>query len=230
MDWTVLHRRPPVTLWWRDDDAGAWTPALARLVDLASRHGVPLAVAAVPAALTEAARLRLRAATGVTLLVHGYRHANHAPAAAKKAEFGAHRPLALMAADVAAARGLMPEALPVFVPPWNRIDPDLAAALPGLGFIGLSTHGDGSFAVAALRQVNTTIDPIDWRDGRRFIGGEAVLGRIAAAPPGRPIGLLTHHAVMPEAMWQFLDTLLAESRRGGVAHWSSAGELFSMTT
>lgn len=229
MDWTVLLRQPPVTLWWRDDDAGAWTPALARLLDLASRHAVPLAIAAVPTALDDKARARLPAAPGVTLLVHGYRHANHAPAAAKKAEFGAHRPLADMVAEVAEARRRLPRSLPVFVPPWNRIDPLLAAALPGIGFAGLSTHGDASFAVAALRQVNTTIDPIDWRDGRRFIGGEAVLGRISAAPPGRPIGLLTHHATMPEEMWQFLDTLLAESRRGGVAHWSSAGELFSIS-
>src|SRR5438128_9741882 len=82
--------------WWRDDDAAEWTPALERLVELAGERGVPLAVAAIPARLSDQARRRLAAAPHVTMLVHGLAHRNHAPAAAKKAEFGPHRPLATM--------------------------------------------------------------------------------------------------------------------------------------
>jgi len=214
-------------LWWRDDDAEAWSPALARLVALAARHRVPLAVAAVPMRLTAEAKARLMAAPEVTLLLHGHNHVNHAPAGAKKAEFGPHRPLAVMAAEIAAARQRLPEAAPVFVPPWNRIDPGLAALLPGLGLRGLSTHGGKRLEVAGLAQVNTTVDPIDWRAGRRFVGAAATRDALGAAGP-RPVGLLTHHAVMPEAMWQFLDDFLGESRRQGGPHWSSARQLFTM--
>ena len=77
----------------------------------------------------------------------GSSHANHAPAGEKKAEFGAHRPLAIMAADAEQALHVARERLghkllPVFVPPWNRISPDLAAAPAALGLCRLvDLHG-----------------------------------------------------------------------------------------
>ena len=216
------------TLWWRDDDAGAWTLALARLVALAVRHGVPLAVAAVPMQVTDEAKAQLLAAPGVTLLLHGHSHTNHAPASAKKAEFGPHRPLPAMIAEIAEARRRLPEAAPVFVPPWNRIDPGLAAALPSLGLHGLSTHGRKTVDVPGVRQINTTVDPIDWHNGRRFQGAAATRAALVAAQPHGPVGLLTHHAVMDEDMWRFLDDFLRESSRLGGAHWSSADQLFTI--
>ena len=235
MSWAELeralaHRRARGQMprfWWRDDDAAEWTPALERLVELARRCGVPLAVAAIPAQLSEEARRRLTGAPHVTLVLHGLRHQNHAPAAAKKAEFGPHRPLETMLAEVALARALLPEAAPVFVPPWNRIDPALARRLPEAGLRGLSSHGRA--LGAGLAEVNTTIDPIDWRGGRGFIGEAAALAAIiAAVGDDRPIGLLTHHAVMTEALWRFCATLAMNLRRRGTADWPTVSQLFTM--
>ena len=47
------------TLWWRDDDAAAVTPALERLLVLQRDRGVPLALAAIPARTREALARRL---------------------------------------------------------------------------------------------------------------------------------------------------------------------------
>jgi peptidoglycan/xylan/chitin deacetylase (PgdA/CDA1 family) len=235
MDWTPLDRAlaarsSPLQLWWRDDDAGAWSPVLARLLALAQRHGVPLAVAAVPARLDAEARARLAAAPSVTLLVHGHAHVNHAPAGEKKAEFGLHRPLAAMRAELLAARRLMPQAAPVFVPPWNRIDPAVAALLPELGFTGLSTHGRRRMALPGLVQVNTQVDPVDWRGTRGFIGAAATLALVAdAAVQGEVVGLLTHHATMREDLWQFFDQLLDSLLKRDAVRWPTVGELFSMS-
>lgn len=232
MDLTSLDRAlagRPLRLWWRDDDAAALTPALDRLLDLADGLAAPLAVAAVPVLLTDAARSRLLAAPRVTLLVHGLRHANHAPPGGKKAEFGPHRPLAVMRRELAEARRLMPDAAPVFVPPWNRIDPALAPLLPELGFRGLSTHGPARLATAALTQANTWIDPIDWRGSRALLPVPAILAQlVAAVQHGGPVGLLTHHAAMDDEMWRFLDTLLRSLARYPAAHWSTVDDLFTI--
>ena len=45
-----------LSLWWRDDDAADATPELDRLLAVQQVHGMPLALAVVPAAATPAAR------------------------------------------------------------------------------------------------------------------------------------------------------------------------------
>ena len=81
------------TFWWRDDDAQDHTPALDRLLRLASALEVVPALAVIPAGATPALAETLKAAAHVDVLQHGYAHRNHAPSAHKKAELGAHRPL-----------------------------------------------------------------------------------------------------------------------------------------
>jgi hypothetical protein len=106
-----------------------------------------------------------------------------------------------------------PAALPVLVPPWNRIAPGLVPALPEIGFRGLSTFGahPRTRLASGWVQVNTHIDLIDWRT-RRFAGVEAVMGAflhgLAAmrAGPGEPLGLLSHHLAMDEPAWDFLNS------------------------
>ena len=104
-DWAALSRELDAwqsagrraTLWWRDDDAVGDTPALQRMLSIASARDVAIAVAAVPArsdASLAGAIARVRQAT---VIQHGYAHANHAPAGERGAELGEHRPLAARA-------------------------------------------------------------------------------------------------------------------------------------
>lgn len=230
-------------LWWRDDDAVAATPALERLLALARRTGIPVALAAVPARAEPSLRARLAGEPLAQVLVHGLTHANHAPAGEKKAEFGPHRPAGSLAEDAARALReaelrLGPALLPVFVPPWNRVAPDLVALLPRLGYRGLSTFKDRRAAApaAGLVEANTHVDPIDWhgsgslRDPAAIAAdlARAVLARIEGrADPDEPVGILTHHLVHDAAVWHFCESLAGRlAERQGIRYLFAA-EVFS---
>ncbi len=209
----------PAGFWWRDDDAHAPNAALDRL--LAALDGVPLALAAVPAA----------AAPGLpgAILQHGWRHRNHAGAGEKKAEFGPHRPLAAMLGELEAGRERLaalygPRFLPVLAPPWNRIDPALAARLPESGWRGLSLFRPRRRPF----ETNAHIDPVAWRTDRRFRGAPAVLADIAAhlrarregrADPDEPTGILSHHPVADAAGLAFFAELARFVRDHPRARW-----------
>jgi predicted glycosyltransferase len=205
--------------WWRDDDATTPSPALERLLALAEQLATPLALAAIPAAATDALAGRIADAPDLSILVHGLRHENHAPTGSKKAEFGSHRPLAALADEARHALALAQSrfgdrALPVFVPPWNRIAPELVATLPALSYGAVSTFGPGRADVPRLRVVNTHLDPVDWHRGGGLVPEAAALAmwRLWAEAPysGEPLGLLTHHLVMDEASWAFCEALVGE--------------------
>jgi hypothetical protein len=120
--------------------------------------------------------------------------------------------------------------LPVLVPPWNRIDPALIPALPGLGFAALSVYGrarqDGPMPL-----LNTHVDIIDWHGTR---GGrseaELVVELVAElrdrfAGSDEPVGVLTHHLVHDRTAWDFLSALFATTGRHPAVRWSPASAL-----
>jgi hypothetical protein len=236
------------TFWWRDDDAGRPDASLDRLLALAGRSAVPLGVAVVPAWLEPDVAVALRAAPpSVAVLQHGWAHANHEPPAApgepraRPAECGWGRPPAVALAEIAQgwqrlAAALGDRALPVFVPPWNRVAPDVSAALPGLGYRALSTFGprDGARPMAGFGILNCHVDPVLWREGKRFAGAAATLDRLrgeltarrsGSIDPAEPIGILTHHQAMTPDQWTFLDEWLARLRRHPAAVFPSIATL-----
>lgn len=222
-------------LWWRDDDAVSPTPALDRLIALATRAGAPLYLAVIPRHATAALADTVRQAGEVFALVHGWAHENHAPPGAKKAEFGAHRPAAAMTQEALAGRELLnnlfgPSLLPVFVPPWNRISGDLPALLPAGGYRALSRFGPRATpqAAPALAEINVHLDPVDWHGSRSAIPADRMAAQLAAdlvlRRTGRtdatePYGLLTHHLVHDRDIWSFTEEFIAVLADSGVAHW-----------
>jgi len=233
-----------VGLWWRDDDAVQPSQALDRLLVLSARTGVPVAIAAIPSQAGHDLAVRLAAAPQASVFVHGFAHANHAPAGEKKAEFGPHRDRAEMERELrsslAMARAVFGEKLvPVFVPPWNRCVPALAPTLAHTGYAGLSLFGDRTAPdMAGLPLVNTHLDPIDWHGSRslaepaRLLAGlaEAIRRRAGGiADADEPIGLLTHHLVHDEAVWAFCERLLTNLRNSSAVEPVSALALFGHT-
>lgn len=212
-----------IRLWWRDDDAVAATPALDRLIDLSCRCQWPLALAAIPMRAERSLAERVADEPLVRVLVHGWSHANHAAAGEKKVEFGSGRSPGDGARD--AARGLSrlqevfgPKLTAVFVPPWNRIAPDRASALRGIGYAALSTYrSQRREAEGGLPVIDTHLDPIDWHGSRGLADPDRLLSELAALIAARtmgedasePIGLLTHHLVSGEPVWAFCERLLA---------------------
>ena len=239
--WAVAGRE--ASFWWRDDDAVAPSSALDRLLDLAAHHDLPLALAVIPARATSALARRLADEARATALQHGFAHQNHAPPAEKKIELGPQRPACLVREELARGSAMMrglfgDDALPVLVPPWNRIDAALIEALPALGFRGLSTYGARPAAEAAggLGQVNTHVDILRWDTPRGFRGEPETLSLAVthlqarrggtAADPREPTGVLSHRLAHDEAAWRFLDALLAVVARHGAARVMAAAEAF----
>lgn len=210
----VAGRGETIRFWWRDDDAGENSPALARLLETAERLNLPLALAVVPAWLQPDVQGQIAASPETTVLQHGYAHVNHAKKDAKSIELGG-RGLDPILEELRQGFTILEDAfgaafLPVLVPPWNRIDTSLYPHLRQGGYAGLSVFGRRADAEIeeGVALVNTHIDPVDWRGTRGYCGDEAMLDRLTEQlDPEEPIGILSHHLVMDEACWAFLEGL-----------------------
>lgn len=223
------------TLWWRDDDAVTSTPALERLLDVHRCSGVPLALASIPARADAALAAALESYPRVAVLQHGYAHENHANEGDRSIELGGGRQHRQALAELERGwnqlRMLFPESLlPVLVPPWNRIAPELLTGVRALGFRTLSCFSPRVHreAVPGLAQSNCHADPIDWRGTRGFRGEAPALDQILAhlearraggADADEATGILTHHLVHDEATWRFLETLLERTSRHPAVLW-----------
>ncbi|XDA97663.1 polysaccharide deacetylase family protein [Sulfitobacter sp. LCG007] len=217
----------PLRLWWRDDDAIEPGHALDRLADLSGEVGLPVGLAVIPSLAKPGLAEHLSARTELVPMVHGWAHANHASAGSKKAEFGQLRDRAEreLGAALDRSRELFGGALlPVFVPPWNRIAPELEARLSPLGYVGISTFGPRTIAPEGLIRLNTHVDPVDWHGRRGLIDPQTLIARIAAilddrrrgrTDPQEPLGYLTHHLIHDDPLWQFSRALLCELLDGG---------------
>ena len=204
---------------------------------------VPLTLAVIPAHMTPSLVRRLAPFDDrIAIVQHGFAHFNHAPAGEKKAELGDHRPPATVLDELmrgwARLRKLAgSRALPVLVPPWNRIAARLLPELPGRGWSGLSTYGPrpSGAPVPHLHQVNTHVDIMRWAEPRGFLGKEESLGlmvshlrdrREGRVPENEPTGLLTHHLVHDRTTWRFLQHLLQKLSEHPATQWLATTQVF----
>lgn len=217
-------------IWWRDDDAIAPTPALEMLTSIAHDINIPVHLAVIPKLASSALANHLHPMPMVIPLVHGWTHQNHEPKDAKKAEFGVNRPLELCLKDAEAGLYLLKKMFdtrlkPMFVPPWNRINPDLCPHLSKIGYTSLSTYSPrkSSHAAIGLTQINTHLDPIAWHDGRGLISPDILVSetvkqlqdrRLGRADNAEPFGLLTHHLVHNPDIWSFVRQFLTVLQNG----------------
>ena len=226
------------TLWWRDDDARKMTPALDRLLGLSEEAGVPIAIAVVPLGAEPGLWERLSRRPLAAVLQHGYAHVNHAPAGARKAELGPHRDTETVLSELALGRRHLTPfdgALPVLVPPWNRMDPRLLARLPAIGLKAVSAYKPRPTPEPApgVKCANVHADLFHMKG--RFIGEGAVLGLIvghlsarrkALADTGEATGLLTHHLDLDDACWAFVGKLLRRTLDHAAVRWIGGREVF----
>jgi hypothetical protein len=234
------------TLWCRDDDATRDTPALRRLFSVCGKHRIPVAVAAVPAGVEPTLADALAECATATIVQHGYAHRNHAAPGERNWELGWHRPLDTCIDELARGRERLAATfgsrfVAALVPPWNRVDAAIVAALPRAGLHGLSTFGPRAASTAApgVTQCNSHVDVIAWRHGRGFIGAERAIAllvehlsarRLGDVDAAEATGLLTHHLDMPEDAWRFVDALFEATARTGSTRWLDVRELFPVTS
>lgn len=230
--------------WWRDDDASDVGAELKAMLAFARSWGVTVGVSAIPSKLTRRLVSYLNGAREAQVLVHGFAHENHARPGERKREFGGtQRPADMMAAlaqGLALARGAFgARVLPVLVPPWNRIHPAAVAALPGLGYRGISTWKPRATAhpVPGLIQVNTHLDVIDWRRGHAIKDERLIAAlllrklrwrRERRARAAEPLGLLTHHAYWTDAKERIVAALLEATHGHPAVRWLSPQAAFGL--
>lgn len=233
---TLAEMGRTVTFWWRDDDAVAAGEQLDRLIGSAERHGVPLGLAVIPKDATDALAARVGRSGLVEILQHGWRHKNHQPKGSKAAELGDARELGIVLAELrhgfTRLTALFGDRFrPVLVPPWNRIAREVAGERAAIGLVGLSTFGETD---GEDRRVNCHLDPISWKTTRGFVGWPRAAHLIAEeldrrlAGSDEPFGLLTHHLVHDDALWQFVETFLGVAARHPVAVWPRVDRLFGL--
>lgn len=230
------------TLWWRDDDAVERSAGLDRLMSLSG--DIPVALAMIPCFARPSLACWLAGFQWrrVLVLQHGWRHENHA-GAGKKSEFCADRPPQQAAIELAAGQSRLCQlfgalALPVLVPPWNRLDERFLPVLADCGIRAVSRITPHRFArpPPGLTEVNVHVDLVAWRGDRGFIGEGAALGglirhlqarRLGTVCVDEPTGILSHHLVQDEAADAFLHRLLTMTGSHAAARWLDATEVFS---
>ncbi|MCC0016250.1 MAG: glycosyltransferase [Rhodobiaceae bacterium] len=224
-----------IRFWLRDDDAVAPTHQLDRLLETVCGRGLALTLAVIPRYATDALAERLKPEPRVGIATHGLAHINHSPAHEKSSEFGADRPQHEVQGDlqagVARMRALFGErfadrVLPLFVPPWNRIDARFHGVLADCGYEALSTFGaKGEVADGGLKAMPVHLDIMDWskRAGREACDIDAELALLLDqrfdSGSDMPVGILTHHLVHDETAWSVLAGLAGLCAGHPAAGW-----------
>ena len=208
---TLDRRNSPLTLFFRDDDAGWGADALDAMLRVFERHACPVDLAVIPAALTNENADHLNTwqlrHQPVGLHQHGYAHQNHEPEGSRKCEFGSARPVERQCADIMMGRERLASMLervdPIFTPPWNRCLPETVARLTQIGFAVYSAdhlvEGDGP----AMLPVD-----LDWERALREHNLVEALAALLSTPKPHT-GIMLHHAVMQAKGLDLLDQLLA---------------------
>ncbi len=231
------------TFWWRDDDAQAPTGDLDRLIALSERFDAAMHLAVVPADIDPGLAERLRASPGVYATQHGFAHINHEARGTGASEVGQTRELALQEADMREGWRRMvaaelPNLVPVFVPPWNRIADKTVQILPRLGYVALSNFylRPNPSPVKGLLHFNAHIDPIRWKEGAKFAGTEKTLEqcvvhlrqrRTGEAEKAEPTCFCTHHLQTDEPTWAFSEALMDRLTHGGRTKWTTLPQLIA---
>lgn len=237
--WRVEGRK--LRLWLRDDDAVEPSEQLERLIAFSRRFCAPVLLAVIPMQAKPSLAARLADEPLIRPCQHGATHHNHAPRGEPAAEIGLHRPVDIVLAELQVGRHRLSDlfganVLDIFVPPWNRIDPVLAAELPDLGFTGLSVFRGSTLApIQNLSIVNPDLDVIEWKGGRvgrphawlvsRWL--DLMREKRAKGESDAPLGILLHHLVHDETAWDFLETFFTRVAGHSAVEIADPAELFA---
>jgi hypothetical protein len=227
------------SFWMRDDDAIEVSDSLVLLREVAARYAVKIGLAVIPGqAVPELTTFLETNARHFYPMCHGWQHINY-NTRRKPAEFGAERPHPSLVRDAELALGSFSTAFrnvkPIFVPPFNRITPELIRALPGVGFFGVSltpTLLEQKIAqlgsklnfslpvpipdLRSSNRIDVHVDLINWQTRSAQDYGllaqqlvrDLRYRRLGYLRTDSPIGLLTHHLAHDLSIWRACDDIL----------------------
>ena len=214
----VLNRHPRATIFFRADDVAIASIKQHRLLDIFARLDTPLCAAMVPAWMTPRHWEAIsRAVQGKHHLFawhqHGWNHLNH-QREGKKQEFGPGAGLEAKRRAILRGRDklvsiLGERFLPVFTPPWNRLDPETMQILVEAGFLAISRfRGDKLQSLPGLPDLPVNVDLHTRRETSPEAGWDAFLAELDQALASGRAGFMIHHQRMNEAAFVFLEQLL----------------------
>lgn len=210
----------PVAFFFRDDDAGWSDDRLLELLDLFTRHSMPIDVAAIPVALTSGLAVTLRSRleaqpAQVAIHQHGFAHQNHEPEGQRKCEFGGTRESSFQQSDIEAGKQRLFDLFgshmrPIFTPPWNRCTAATGECLLQAGFRILSRDVTAApLNLDGLIELPITIDWFARVRGVRLSLEELGATLAVKVRTSAPVGVMFHHALMDESERRLASELLA---------------------
>ncbi|SFM93377.1 DUF2334 domain-containing protein [Thermodesulforhabdus norvegica] len=219
----VLRRcaeREPV-VFFRADDVGAYSHAFKMLLNLFRFYEIPLALAVVPAWMSAKRTEMFRSFIDLENPLwnwhqHGWRHVNWSRDG-KKAEFGNWRTKDQQWNDILKGKrkleGLFRNSLvPVFTPPWNRLDLNTLGALQQLGFAAVSIDGPiprGAKQSVRLKNFRIYIDLHTRKSENPGYAYDELMKNLENALTRKGnIGIMIHHKMMNHAAFEFLNYFL----------------------
>lgn len=232
-------------LWWRDDDAGEPCADLDQLFRLSEQYSAPCGLASIPVRAGEPLRKAVGEQPYIWVLQHGYAHINHAPKGNGAWELGLHRPVSEVLEEL--RQGMLKLSqlfndrfVPVVVPPWNKMAPELLPYLPVMGYRGVSASYKRHRPVPPgdLKVADAHCDLLSWKGkdkSARFAGSEKCVTslvdhlrekRTGLADETEPSCVLTHHLEMDGDAWDFMDTLLSVTSGHPAAKWVSPVDIW----
>ncbi|WP_243310740.1 polysaccharide deacetylase [Fundidesulfovibrio agrisoli] len=207
-------------VFFRADDVAVPGNSFTKMVGIFREGGAPLCMATVPSWLTVSRwQALLKEAREDELFCwcqHGWRHMNFEPVGQKKREFGQARPAKDKRLDLTKGFKRLGEIMeqrftPVFSPPWNRCDGESMAAMPAIGFRGLSrTVGAGPNPPENLPDFPVRMDLHTRKEPDPQASLEAMLDEMRQGLASGRLGVMLHHQRMNDAAGVFLAALIKE--------------------
>jgi hypothetical protein len=219
----ILDRHPVATIFFRADDVAIPSAKQNHLLELFARHDTPLCAAIVPAWFNQSRWDTIcRHVHGKHHLFawhqHGWNHHNHQPAGEKKQEFGPAATLLQKRQNIVRGRDKLvaivgEHFLPVFTPPWNRLDQDTLHILKELGFRAISRYRGAKLpSLPGLPDLAANVDLHTRKEVSADAGWQALLSEFDQALATGLAGLMIHHQRMNAAAFAFLVALLPSIR------------------
>jgi hypothetical protein len=232
----------PGHLFFRADDVAVQGERFARLMELFTRHDVPLSLAVVPAWLTRPRWQQLKILHDKAPHLwcwhqHGWQHKNH-ESRGKKQEFGEARSSSRIRQDLIRGRHRLETLLgsafyPVFTPPWNRCGLGTLTLLKELDYYAVSrTQGSLPLPPEELEDFAVNVDLHTRKERDPEISWEALFAELGGALSSGFCGIMIHHQRMNEAAFSFLEILLSalsRSRDCSLVHFRDLVQLRKQT-
>jgi hypothetical protein len=218
-----LSLRHPGFIFFRADDVAVPGNQFARMLEIFSRHRMPLCLALVPAWLTGPRWQHLKEIAKNTASLccwhqHGWRHVHH-EAEGKKQEFGPRRSLPALESDLMRGRDHLVRLIgekffPVFTPPWNRCDHRTLQLLEKRKYIAVSrSQGSSPAPPKKLPDFYVNVDLHTRKEADPRLGWKKLLQELSGAISSGFAGIMIHHQRMNDSAFDFLEMLVKNLAR-----------------